>query len=325
MRFKTGLSLCTTLWPLAATAATPGALENYPVRPVRLIVPQSPGGGSDLYARMVAQPLAERIGQPVVIDNRAGAGSLIGTELVAKAIPDGYTLLGISSSFTILPGIYKQIPFDPVKDFAGVALTSSYPHVVVVHPSVAANSIKELIALAKAKPGALNYGSAGVGTPTQLSPELFKYMAGVNMLHVPYSGGGPALNALVGGQVQVYFGPIATVLPQVKGGKLRALAVTSARRSTILPELPTVAEAGVAGFEQDAWNGLLAPARTPTAVLRKLNSEVNAVLKTSAIRERYAVEGVEARTMSPDELDAMLRKEISKWAQVIKHAGIKPE
>ena len=221
--------------------------------------------------------------------------------------------------------LQKDVPYDPVKDFAPITLTSKGINVLVVHPSLPVKSVKELVALAKSRPTQLNFSTGATGGSTQLAAELFKYMAGVNMLHVPYSGGGPALNALVGGQVQVYFGPIATVLPQVKGGKLRALAVTSARRSTILPELPTVAEAGVAGFEQDAWNGLLAPARTPAAVLRKLNSEVNAVLKTSAIRERYAVEGVEARTMSPDELDAMLRKEISKWAQVIKHAGIKPE
>ena len=307
-----------------AAAADPAA-ANYPDRSIRLIVPQSPGGGSDLYARMVAQPLAERLGHAIVVDNRAGAGSLIGTETVAKAVPDGYTLLAMSSSFTIIPSMYKKVPYDPVKDFAPVTLLTTYPHVVVLHPSVPANSVKELIALAKAKPGALNYASAGVGTPTQLGAELFNSMAGTHIVHVPYKGGGPALTNLIGGQVQAYFGPLATVLPHVKAGKLKAIGVTSIQRWPSLPELPSVSEAGLPGYRLDAWNGMLAPARTPAAIIRKLNAEINAVLKTSAIRERLAAEGVGPGGISSEEMGALLKNEFAKWAKVIKQAGIEPE
>ncbi|MBI3935755.1 MAG: tripartite tricarboxylate transporter substrate binding protein [Betaproteobacteria bacterium] len=326
MKYKVSLLSCVLLWsPIAGAAAAERSPESYPVRPIRLVVPQSPGGATDFNARLVAVPLSERFGQPVVVDNRPGAGSLIGTDLVAKAAPDGYTLLGISSSITIIPSMYSKVPFDTVKDFAPVALLSSYPHLVVVHPSVPVNSVKELIALAKAKPGALNFASAGKGTPTQLGAELFKSMAGIDIVHVPYKGGGPAVTALLGGQVQLYIGPIATVLPHVKAGKFRALAVTGAKRSLIIPDLPTVAEAGLPGFRQDAWNGLLAPARTPPAVIKKLNAEVNAVLKMPAIRERFAADGVEAGGISSAELGALLKSEIAKWAKVIREAGIKPE
>ncbi len=313
------------LWSAIAGVAAAASPANYPLRPIRLVVPQSPGGGTDLYARLVAVPLAEHLGQPVVIDNRPGAGSLIGTDLVAKSAPDGYTLLAMSSSFTIIPGIYKKVPFDPVRDFAPVALLSTYPHLVVVHPAVPANSIKELIALGKAKPGALNFASAGAGTPTQLGAELFNSLAGIRMVHVPYKGGGPAITALLGGEVQVYFGPIATVLPHVKAGKLRALAVTGAKRSPVLPEVPTVAEAGLPGFEQDAWNGLLAPAGTPSAIITKLNSEVSAIMKMPVLHERLAAEGAEAGTLRPEEMGALLKSEIAKWGKVIRQAGITAE
>lgn len=320
------LLLCVALWSqFAGAAAAEPATANYPDRPIRLIVPQSPGGGSDLYARMVAQPLAERLGHPIVVDNRAGAGSLIGTDLVAKAAHDGYTLLAMSSSFTIIPSMYKKVPYDPIKDFAPVTLLTTYPHLVVVHPSLPVNSVKDLIAVAKAKPGVLNYGSAGVGTPTQLGAELFNSMAGTNIVHVPYNGGGPALTALLGGQVQAYFGPLATVLPHVKAGKIKALAVTSIKRWSTLPELPSVSEAGLPGYRLDAWNGMLAPARTPSAIIKKLNGEINAVLKTPALRDRLAAEGVDPGGISSEEMGALLKNEIAKWAKVIKQAGIQPE
>ncbi len=326
MKYESTLVLCAALWSSLAAGAPPeNAAGSYPDRPIRLIVPQSPGGGSDLYARMVAQPLAERLGHAIVVDNRAGAGSLIGTETVAKAAPDGYTLLAMSSSFTIIPSMYKKVPYDPIKDFVPVTLLTTYPHVVVLHPSVPANSIKELIALAKAKPGALNYASAGVGTPTQLGAELFNSMAGTSIVHVPYKGGGPALTNLVGGQVQVYFGPLATVLPQVKAGKIKAIAVTSINRWPTLPELPSVSEAGLPGYRLDAWNGMLAPARTPPAIIKKLNGEINAVLKTPALRERLAAEGVGPGGISSEEMGALIKNEIAKWAKVIKQAGIPPE
>jgi tripartite-type tricarboxylate transporter receptor subunit TctC len=307
----------------AVAAGLPSA--EYPNRPIRLIVPQNPGGGTDLYARLVSMPLSKRLGQTVVVDNRPGAGSLIGTELVAKAVPDGYTLLTISSAIAIIPGMYKHVPFDPVRDFAPVSLLSLYPHVVVINPAVPANSIKELIALAKAKPGTLNFASAGNGTPTQLGPELFKTMAGVDMVHVPYSGGGPATTALIAGHVQINFGPIGTVLPHVKAGKLRALAVTTARRSSIVPELPTVAEAGLPGYEQSGWNGLLAPARTPPPVLKKLHDELDALLGTTEIRDRFALDGAEPGRLTAAELSAMLKHEVAKWGKVMLQAGIKPE
>jgi tripartite-type tricarboxylate transporter receptor subunit TctC len=310
---------------IACAAPFARASETYPLRPLRLIVPQSPGGGTDLYARMVAVPLADRIGQPIVVDNRPGAGSIIGPELAARAAPDGYTLIAVSSSLTILPSVYRKVPFDPIRDFAPVALLTSYPHVVTVHPSLPAASIKELIAYARARPRALNYASAGSGTPTQLGAELFKYMAGVDIVHVPYKGGGPALIALLAGQVQVYFGPIGTVLPHVRSGKARALAVTSVQRSPALSDVPTVAESGLPGFRQDAWNGLLAPAHTPRAVVDKLSTQVAAVLNTPAIRERLIVDGVEPGGIKPDELGAMLKEEIAKWAKVVAQAGIKPE
>ena len=306
-------------------SAGAAAVARWPQLPVRIVVPQSPGGLTDLTARLIAPRLAERLAQPVVVDNRPGAGSMVGTDLVAKAAPDGHTLVVVPSSITIIPSIYKHVPFDPVRDFAPLTTLTSYPSIVVVPPALQATSIKELIALAKARPGALNYASGGAGTPTQLGPELFKSMAGIDIVHVPYNGGGPAITALLGGQVQLYFGPIATVLQLVRGGKLRALAVTGARRSSVVPEVPTVAESGLPGFEQTTWNALLAPARTPPAVLAQLVTDVGAILAMSAIRERFAAEGVETGGMPPALLAANIKSEITKWAQVIRAAGIKPE
>jgi tripartite-type tricarboxylate transporter receptor subunit TctC len=297
----------------------------WPSRPVRIIVPQSPGGLTDLTARLIAPRLSERLAQAVVVDNRPGAGSLVGTDLVAKAAPDGNTLLVVPSSITIIPSIYKQVPFDPVRDFAPVTTLTSYPNLIVVHPSVPANTMRELIALAKAKPGTLNYASGGAGTPTQLGPELLKSMAGIDIVHVPYNGGGPAITALLGAQVQLYFGPIATVVQLVRGGKLRALAVTSAKRTPVAPEVPTVAESGVPGFDQTTWNALLAPARTPPAVVARLYDEVQGILKQPAIRERFAAEGVETGGIPPAQLAAIIKAEIPKWSQVIHDAGIKSE
>jgi len=240
---------------------------------VRIVVPQSPGGTTDLTARLVAPQLSDRLRQPVVVDNRAGAGSLVGADLVAKAVPDGYTLLVVASALSIIPSMYKKVPFDPVRDFAPVTTLSSYPNLGVMHASVPVNSVRELIAMAKTKPGTLNYASGGVGTGPQLHAELFKSMAGIDITHVPYKGGGPALVALLGGEVQLYFAPIPSALPILKAGKLKALAVTSARRTPAAPELPSMAEAGVPGFDESTWNGLLTPARTPPAIIKKLNTE----------------------------------------------------
>lgn len=323
MKFDFAVLLCVVLLvPVPGTAAVE---VGYPVRPVRIVVPQSPGGTTDFTARLVAPQLSDRLGQPVVIDNRSGAGSLVGADLVAKAAPDGYTLLVIASALSIIPSMYKKVPFDPVRDFAPVTTLSSYPNLVVVHASVPANSVRELIALAKAKPGKLNYASGGAGTGPQLQAELFKSMAGIDIVHVPYKGGGPALTALLGGEVQIYFAPIPSALPLLKAGKLKALAVTSAKRTPAAPELPSMAEAGLPGFDESTWNGLLAPARTPPAIITKLNSEVNALLKMPAMRERFATEGAEPSGTSPEAFAAIIKNEVAKWAKVIRAAGIKPE
>jgi tripartite-type tricarboxylate transporter receptor subunit TctC len=309
----------------ALLAAASASAADYPARPIRIIVPQSPGGTTDFTARLVAPRLSERVGQSVVVDNRAGAGSLIGTDLVAKSAPDGYTLLVVASSLTIIPSMYRKVPFDPVKDFAPVTTLSSYPNLVVVHPSVPAGSIRELIALAKARPGALNYASGGTGTGTQLGAHLFGSMAGIDIVHVPYKGGGPALTAVIAGEVQLYFAPMPTVLALAKAGKVKALAVTSAKRSAVLPDLPSVAEGGVRDYDERTWNGLLAPARTAPAVVAKLGSELEGILKAGAVRDRLAQEGSEPTWTRPEEFAAMIRAEVAKWGKVIRQAGIQPE
>lgn len=307
-----------------ANAAEPAAAK-YPVRPIRLIVPQSPGGATDLVGRMTAAMLSERLGEAVVVDNRPGASTIVGTEMAAKADPDGYTLLMVPSSFAILQSIGTKLPFDPVKDFIPISTLSVYPNVVLLRLAMPVNSIKELIALAKAKPGSINYASGGVGTGTHLGAELFDAMAGIKMVHVPYKGGGPAINALLGNQVDLQFTPMPTSLPLVKSGKLKGLAVTSAKRSMLLPDMPTVAESGVPGYEQTTWNGLLVPKHTPPAVVSKLNVELNAALKTPATRERFAASGLEPGGLTSQEFAAMIKQEIAKWGKLIKDLGITPE
>ena len=325
MKRKISWLLCVVLGSTAAGAAVAGAAPNsYPDRPIRVVVPSSAGGGTDFFARLVMTPFSERLGQSAVIDNRPGAGSMIGSDIVAKAEPDGYTLLVMSSSFVINPSVYKKMPYDSRRDFAPVALLSQYPHLAVVHPSSPMKSMKELIALAKAKPGSLNYASAGAGTPSHLGTELFASMAGIDIVHVPYRGGGPANVAILGGQVELMFGPIVTLMPHAKAGRLRAIAVTGAKRSSALPDVPTVAEAGVRGFRQDAWNGLMTRAGTPPAIIKKLNSEIREVLKMPAIHKTLAAQGVEPGEVSSGEFGAMLKDEMDLWAKVIRDAGIKP-
>lgn len=316
---------CWTAAAVAGAAAPNVPTTLYPTRPIRMVVSQSPGGANDLAIRLISPSLSEHLGQPVVIENRPGAGSLIGTDIVAKSTADGYTLLVTSSSLTIMPGMYRKLPFDPLKDFTAVTSLTSYSFLLAVHSSLPAVSITELIALAKAKPGSLNYASGGTGTPPHMGAELFKSLAGVDIVHVPYKGGGEAIIAVIGGQVQMYVGPFGTVLPYVKSGKLRALGVSSSERSPLLPGVPTVAEAGVVGYQHNVWNGLLAPAHTPPAIIEKLAAAIGAVIKTPLIRERFAADGVEAGGISPRELNTLIRAEIPKWASVIKQAGIKPE
>lgn len=299
--------------------------QNYPVKPIRIIVPQSAGGSTDLAARVVTQRLDDALKQPIVVDNRPGAGSINGTDLVAKAQPDGYTLLAVAASFTITPSLRKKLPFDPVRDFLPVSQLASLPHVLVLHPSVPVKTVKELIAFAKAKPGQLNCASSGVGTSTHLAAEQFMYMTGTKMLVVPYKGGAPGVIALLGGQVQVYFATISTALPHIRTGKLHALAVTSAKRSSVAPELPTVSEAGVTGYEHSSWVGILAPAKTPRHVIEKLNTEIVKIVNAPDVKAVFLRDGLEAVGNSPREFEAIIKAEVAKWQTLVKAAGIPVE
>jgi tripartite-type tricarboxylate transporter receptor subunit TctC len=302
----------------AVAAAEPA----YPVRPIRIIVPQSAGASTDLVARLMAQKMAERLGHPVIVDNRPGAGSILGTDLVAKATPDGYTLLVVASSITLNPSMHKKLPFDPIRDLAAITQLSAFPNLLTVHPSVPVTTVQELIALAKSKPGQINYGSSGSGTGTHLSAELFKYMTGVDMVHIPYKGGGPAVTALLAGEVQLNFATIPSVLPHVRNNRLRAIAVTTAKRSAAAPEVPTIAESGVPGYDHGPWNGMLAPAKTPAAIITRLNEEAARVLQTPEMKAVLAKDGSEAVGNKPEEFAAIIKNETAKWAKVIKAAGI---
>jgi tripartite-type tricarboxylate transporter receptor subunit TctC len=301
------------------------AAQVYPSRPIRVIVPQSAGGSTDLAARAVTQRLTDVLGQPVVVDNRPGAGSLIGTDLVAKATPDGHTLLAVAGSFSINPSMHAKLPFDPVRDFAPISRVCTLPHVLVVHPAVPAKSVKELTALARAKPGQLNVATSGIATSTHMAAELFMYMTGTKMVAVPYKGGAPGNIALVSGQVQLYFATISTTLPHVRAGKLRALAVTTAKRSAAAPDYPTIAEAGVPGYEHASWVGILAPARTPSAVVAKLNSEIDRIVHLPEVKEFFLRDGLEPDGGPTKEFATNIRNEVAKWMKVVKAAGIAPQ
>ncbi len=311
-----------TVPPLHAGAAQ---AQAYPTKSIRLIVPQSAGGSTDLIARAVTQKLGDTLNQSIVVDNRPGAGSLNGTDMVAKAAPDGYTLLAVAASFTINPSLQKNLPFDPIRDFAPITQLATLPHILVVHPSVPAKSVKDLIALAKAKPGQLNCASSGVATSTHLAVELFKHMTGTDMVIVPYKGGAPGVIALLGGQVQLYFATISTALPHIKAGKLRALAVTSARRSVAASEFPTIAEAGVPGYRHASWVGMLAPAKTPQQVIAKLNAETVKILRTEEVKALLLRDGLEPVGDTPEEFAALIKKEVAQWINLVKAAGIKAE
>jgi tripartite-type tricarboxylate transporter receptor subunit TctC len=310
---------------LALLATTPLHAQKYPERPVRAVVPFPAGGGTDILARLFLQRLSERLAANFVIDNRAGAGGTIGTEIVAKAAPDGYTILVCSSSHTINPSVYRKLGYDPARDFAPVTIIASGPGVLVIHPSVPARNVKELIAFAKSKPGALNYASAGNGTPPHLAAELFKSMAGVDLVHVPYKGNVPAFADLISGAVSVSFPTITSGLPQVRSGKLRALAVTSRQRSTVLPDVPTIAEAALPGYEASTWYGMLAPAGTPTAIVTTLHRQMVEVLKLPDIREKLLAQGLEAGGATPAEFTSTIAAELVKWKTVVAAAGMKAE
>jgi tripartite-type tricarboxylate transporter receptor subunit TctC len=311
-------ALVLTANPLATSAQT------YPARPVRLVVPFPPGGSNDIVGRVVAVNLSDRIGKQVIVDNRAGGNSIIGSEIVANAQPDGYTLLVISTSFTTNPIIHK-LPYDPLKSFAWVAMLGVGPNVLVVTLSLPVNSVKELIALAKAKPGQLIYASTGVGSNAHFGTELFKHMTGIDMLHVPYKGGGPALIETIAGQAQLCLSSLIQTTVHIRSGKLRALATTGARRSVILPDVPTISEAGVPGYETQNWWGVAAPRGTPAQVIRKLNEDIKAVLLLPDTGKRLINEGAEPAISTPDELGRHVASEMAKWVQVAKVAGIRGE
>jgi len=306
---------------LGAALAAGALAQGYPAKPVKVVVPYPPGGPTDIVARVVSQKLSEQTGQQFVVENRAGAGGNIGAEAVARAGADGYTLLVATTAHAINPSLFKQLGYDLQKDFAPVSQLTGGPLVIVANPSLPAKNVKELIALAKSKPGRLNYASSGNGQSTHLSAELFSSMAGIKMNHVPYKGSAPALTDVIGGQADLMFDTMLSAMPQVKTGKLRALAVTSAARSPAAPELPTVAESGLPGYEAIAWNGLLAPAGTPKDVVAKLNAEVKKALEVPEVKERFAAQGFGAAWSPPEQYAAFIQSELAKWAKVVKASG----
>ena len=307
-----------------AVIATAHAAEPYPARPVRFIVPFPPGGGNDIVGRIVAVKLAEGLGQQVVVDNRGGAGGTIGTDITAKAPPDGYTMLVNNISLAVNQTLFKKLPYDTLKDLAPISLLGRQPNIVVVTPSLAAKSVRDLLELAR-KPGAVIYGSGGNGTASHLATEMLKLMTKTDMTHVPYKGLGPALTDLMGGRIHVIISTMASALPQVKSGKLRPLAVTTASRSSFFPELPTMNEAGVKGYEFSTWYGLLVPAGTPKAIVDRLHAETQKALATQLVKEQFTAQGLEAGGSTPQEFGAYLKSEVAKWGKIVKASGATAE
>lgn len=318
MRSEVRIMLATLLFAAAVAAGAQG----YPAKPVRIIVPFAPGGGVDFTTRLLGQYLAEPLGQQVLVDNRPGAGGTVGTEIGMKSPPDGYTLTMVSSSYPVLPSLYK-LSFDPVADIAPIVLVARTPFVVTVHPSFPARTVKELIAVAKARPGEINFASAGTGSGVHLATELFMYQAGIRMNHVPYKGTGPALTDTISGQVTLLFGSVVASLPHVKSGRLRALAVTSSQRSAAAADIPTVAESGLPGYEVLDWSSLLAPKGTPPTVVDRLNGDVRKVLAQKEVIERLQQNGLAPGGGAPDQLMDMIRREMEMWRKVVAAAGIK--
>ena len=302
-----------------------GSGQAYPAKPVRLVVPSAPGGGTDITARVMAPKLGEYLGQQVVVENRAGAGTMIGGELVARAAPDGYTLLMGISTLAINPAMYKKVPYDALKDFVPISQAVSLPNILVVHPSLPAKTVKELVAFGRARPGQIQFASAGVGTNPHLTAELFLSMTGLKMLHIPYKGSGAGIIDVIAGHVPVMTPSILTGLPHAKAGRLRALGVTSARRAGGAPDIPTIAEAGVPGYEAVQWFGILAPAGTPRAIIDRVHREAVRVLQNPETKERLVADGADPVGSTPEQFAAFIRAETAKWANVVKAIGIQPE
>jgi tripartite-type tricarboxylate transporter receptor subunit TctC len=307
-------------WPAVVDAQT-----DFPRKSIRLIVPSAPGGGTDLIARMIAQKVSEAWGQPIIVENNSGGATTIGTNIVAKSAPDGYTLLMTTANFAFIPAIYSKLPYDPEKDLIPIVITVTQFDCLAVHPGVPARSVTELIALAKSKPGEIRYGSGGSGSVGHLAAELFRSLANIKLAHVPYKGTGPVTTAAISGEIHMLIANIASLLPYVKAGRLRALAVTGARRARIVPDLPTVAESGLPGYEFENWYGLWAPAGTPTAVVKKINEEVNRALALPALQARFAEVGIEPAGGTSAKFAAFLTAEIKKWNAVARSAGIQAE
>jgi tripartite-type tricarboxylate transporter receptor subunit TctC len=309
---------------IAALFPVTTAAQSYPNRPVRLIVPFPPGGSNDVVGRIIAAQLSTRLDKPVIVENQGGAGGLIGAEMVARSQPDGYTLLLISVAYAFNPAIYK-LPYDPATAFTPVAMLGAGPVVIAVTPTLPVGSVKELIALAKEKPGELNYATAGIGSFQHLASELFKLQAGVDIVHIPFKGGGPAMMDVIAGNTQITIGSLVQMLPQIKAGKLKALAVGSANRVAALPELPTISEAGVPGYEVTNWWGIVVPAGTPRSVIDRLHKDLTSIVVSSETKKRFETEGSEPLSMSIDEAGRFIAAETVKWARVVKEAGIRAE
>jgi tripartite-type tricarboxylate transporter receptor subunit TctC len=301
------------------------AQQAYPAKAVRIISPFAPGGGNDVICRIIAPRLGEVFKQQVLVDNRPGANGIVGTEAAARATPDGYTIVLIPSGHAVNASLYKKLPYDSVKDFTALSLVGSSPLIVAMHPSVPTKNMRALIALAKAQPGELTYGSAGVGSSGHLAGALFETMTGTKMVHVPYKGMGLVVTDLIGGQVSLTFGTSASVMPQVRAGRLRALATTGARRSPAFPHIPTVAESGLPGYEASLWYGFVGPALMPGEVIERLNSAIVAVLKQQAVRERLTEAGLDTRSSTPEEFSRVLLADLERWAKIVQQAGVRPE
>lgn len=313
-------SLTACLFVQAAAAA-----DDWPNRSIRLIIPFPPGGSNDIIGRVVGQQLGERLGRTVIIDNRSGAGGNLGTELAAKSNPDGYTMLGISAAYAFAPSMYEKLPYDPEKSFVWVAKIGNGPNVVSVYPGLPARTAKELIALAKSKPGQLNFASSGVGTSVHLASELFKSMADIDIVHIPFKGGYPAMVDVMSGNSHIVIGTLVQALPHIRSGKLRGLGIASKKRIPAMPELPTIDESGLPGYEAANWWGFVFPAKTPSAIVNRVDKEVAEILKTDDIKKRFGADGAEPDYMSQGEFGKYVAVETAKWARVVKTAGIKPQ
>jgi tripartite-type tricarboxylate transporter receptor subunit TctC len=312
------------LFTCGGALAQPAA-NAYPSKPIHFILPFPPGGGTDILGRIIAERLTTNLGQPVVIENRGGAGGNVGAEAAAKSAPDGYTIVLVAPSLAISPSLYAKLNYDPVKDLAPVSLVGSVPNVLITHPSVPAQNLAEFIALAKSRPGGMNFGSGGNGTSNHLAGELFNVMAGVKLVHVPYKGVNLAMNDVLAGQIQLVVIGIPAALPFIKSGRLRALAVIAPQRAPTLPEVPTVAEAGLANYEVTTWYAVLTPAGTPRPIIERLNAELVRVMHAPDLKERFAATGMEPRTSTPEELADYIRQEIAKWGKVVREAGLKAD